>query len=697
MATGAPIPIPFALSSFPGANPQEGAGRLINNYAEPLGEPSRPTGPAPQVWRRCPGLSQHAATAQSGYRGGLIVNNLSYETWANNASTVDVNGDVVNLGNFPGTGKVSIARDQAATPDVIAVDTANGAYILNTAALANAQNIVTVAGSSFVSGDTIALFFVNTSAQGFPVLVTYALGSGESATTIATGLKNLINGNATLSAANVSATSSSGVLTIKQEGAIGNATTLTATITGSGSETVAFNPAGGNLTGGTGTPGIVFSGAPLAYNGGSNLPAPNSVCFQDGYFFFTIAAGQCYATALNSLTLNALTYITAQSKSDVTLLRGIAYSGLLWLFTTGGCEVWQDVANPAPAFPYGRLQILEFGLVQSAAIAGWETGFSELMWVAQDFGVYWNTPGTLAPIKVSSPDLERLIEAQVRAGNTLEAGCYAFAGKKFWTISSPAWTWEFNLATKRWDERQSLATSGIYGRWRATGGHPAFGKWLIGDEQSGNLLWVDSQNYTENGAPQLFRIESGPVKNFPGQIRIARADFDFDMGTGIAVGNFQMLITGAAAGNGGVVRLTVNSTSQAKTNDQVNITGVTGTTEANGSYPCTVIDATHIELQGTKFVNAYMSGGVAVDVTSPPSAIGPMVAISMSKNGALKWGNPLLRAMGTQSKALRARASVKNMGLSGPMGDRWRLDVTDPVYVGFLGGTQSSNPREVGA
>jgi hypothetical protein len=31
------------------------------------------------------------------------------------------------------------------------------------------------------------------------------------------------------------------------------------------------------------------------------------------------------------------------------------------------------------------------------------------------------------------------------------------------------------------------------------------------------------------------------------------------------------------------------------------------------------------------------------------------------------------------------------------MGDRWRLDVTDPVYVGFLGGTQSSNPREVGA
>jgi hypothetical protein len=29
MPTGKPTPIPFPLSSFPGANPQEGGGRLI--------------------------------------------------------------------------------------------------------------------------------------------------------------------------------------------------------------------------------------------------------------------------------------------------------------------------------------------------------------------------------------------------------------------------------------------------------------------------------------------------------------------------------------------------------------------------------------------------------------------------------------------------------------------------------------------
>jgi hypothetical protein len=110
-----------------------------------------------------------------------------------------------------------------------------------------------------------------------------------------------------------------------------------------------------------------------------------------------------------------------------------------------------------------------------------------------------------------------------------------------------------------------------------------------------------------------------------------------------------------------------------------------------------VIDATHIELQGTTFVNAYISGGAVLDVTSSPNAVNPVCAISCSKDGGQSWGNPLIRSLGAQGKTKRVRASVKNMGLSSPAGDRWRIDVTDAVYTGFLGGTQSSDPREVGA
>ncbi len=564
-----PIKIPFALSSFPGANPQEGAGRLINCFAEPLGEPAKPSAPAEQKWTGSAGLSQHAITGQAGYRGGLLVKNLSYEMFLNTAVTVDAAGGLNILGAFPGNKKVSIARNQAANPDVVAVDVDNGAYQLST------------------------------------------------------------------------------------------------------------------------------GGAPAFYNGAGILPQPNSIFYQDSYLFFTIADGRVFATGQNALTMNALTQITIQSKADVTLLRGIAFSGLAFFFTTGSCEVWQDAANPAPNFPYARATVLEFGLIQSAAIAGWETGFSELLWVAQDFGVYWMTAGSLQPGKVSPPDLDRLIEAQVKLGNLLEAGCYSVGGKKFWHISSPAWSWEFNLSTRKWNERWSLK-GGVYGRWRATCGHPAFNRWLVGDQQSGNLLYLDDANYTENGAPLLFRIESGPVRNFPNQMRIARADFDFAMGVGQAVGSYQMTVLGAAAGTGGVVRLTVNATSQAKTGDQVQVVGVGGTTEANVNVATiTVVDVNHIELQGIPFQNAYTSGGLVTDMTAPAGATNPQVAISCSKDGGATYDNPSVRSLAPQGKVKRSRASVKNRGQSGPMGVRWRCDITDPVYRSLMGATMSADPREV--
>ena len=427
---GFPSQITFPLSAFPptsGSNP-ESSGRLINCYAEPLGDPASPGRgePAPQVWRKTPGLTQFNATAtgQSGYRGGLQVVNIAYETWLNNASTVDGSGTYASLGTFPGGQPVSIARNLNSPPDVVAVDIGNGAY---------------------------------------------------------------------------------------------------------------------TLSGG---------GAPVLYTGGGNLPQPNSVCFQDGYFFFTIGDGRCFASGINALTQNALTFIRVQAKSNASLLRGIAYQGNLLLFTTASCEVWQDVANVAPNFPYQRLVVLEKGLIQANAIAGFEEGFSELFWVAQDFGVYWMTPGTLVPIQISNPDLERQIQWHVRDGHQIYASCYAFAGRKFFTLqhlTSPQdaddWTWEFNLNTKKWHERTSLF-GGIQSKWRGVGGHPAFGRWLMGDAQTGNLLAIDDVNFNDvtlglgtvpspyASAPALFQMESGLVGNFPNRQAIRRADFQFITGVG---------------------------------------------------------------------------------------------------------------------------------------------------------------------
>jgi hypothetical protein len=689
-----PTPISWPTSSFPGNNPQESGGRLINAYAEPLGD----VGPGKFKWIRSPGLSQFAVSANSGYRGGLTVGGVSYETWANDASTVSSAGALTPIGTgvFPGTKKVSIARNQASpTPDVVAVDLDNGAYVLGSAAVLAATATATIGGTTFNTGDVVALTFLNPALSvigSFPISVSYTLGAAETAITVATALAAAVNANSALAAANLTATSAGAVITFDHQGSIGNQTSVDSGVTGTGNETVTFAPVSGNLAGGQGTFGA-FTGNPTLFNGAGNLPEPNSVCFQDGYFFFTIGDGRIFASTINGLTVTALTFITVQAKADVQLLRGIAFSGLLLAFTTGSCEVWQDAAIPAPAFPYSRIGVLETGLIQPNAIAGWDTGFSELIWVDEGCGVQWMTSGGLAFIKISPPDLDRLIEAEVRAGNTLEAGVYITAGKKFWALSSPNWTWEFNLQTKKWNERWSLATSEIYGRWRATGGHPAFGKWMLGDVQSGNLLYIDDTNYTENGASQIWRMESGPVRAFPSELRVARGDFDFVFGVGQAVGSVTTGVTGAAAGAGGIIALAVTSTTNMRTNDVARVSGVVGTVEANGVWQITVIDATHIGLQGSVFTNAYTSGGSVVDLTSPPNSVAPQVAVSMSRNGGLNWGNPLIRSLGAQAHSRRQYVSVSNMGQAGSMGVRWRLDVTDDVYVSFFGGTQSSELR----
>ena len=712
MPAAGPMPIPVPVSSFPGATQQESSGRLINCYAENLGDPQQQNLGAPKdgrVWRRLPGLTQYALTGQTGYRGGLESAGTSYEVFAGEAITLDDLGNSTVLGPFPGTSQISIASNQNATsPDVVAVDPITGAFVLHSQ-INTASATITIGGSSFVNGDTVTLLFVNpaeTLAVGnaWPVTITYTLPGSQTAASVAAGLTALINAKAAFIAANLSASAGgSNVITVSQIGVIGNQTEITFSKTGSGNETATFNPTSGFLVGGAGVAGT-FTGIPTFYNGQTNLPQPNSVSFQDGYFFFTIADGAVYASGINQLSQGALSFARIEAKADVTLLRGIAYQGYMFFFTSGSIEVWSDAGNPAPGFPYNRSAILAYGLLQSSAIAGFETGFDDLLWVAQDFGVYRMTQGSLSPNMVSPPDLNRLIETQVRAGDTLRASVYIFAGKKVWVISSAAWTWQFHLDVQKWYERMSLTANGSVGQWRGIGGHPAFGKWLMGDQQSTAIVYPDDTNnydaliqnpttWQTTPVTMLMRIETGLVDKFPVRTRVARADFHFVRGTGQPVTSTLMNVTGAAAGTGGVVRLAVNATLGANTGDTVVVANVVGTTEANGSWVITVIDNQHLELTGSVFVNNWVSGGTVMDTQLPPGDLAnPVVAVSWSDDGGLTYRPPVLRNLGPLSVIKTGRIAVKNTGLTGQIGRRWRMDISAPTYIAFLKATQSDDP-----
>lgn len=74
-----------------------------------------------------------------------------------------------------------------------------------------------------------------------------------------------------------------------------------------------------------------------------------------------------------------------------------------------------------------------------------------------------------------------------------------------------------------------------------------------------------------------------------------------------------LTVLGAANNGSGLIRLTLNATSNAFFNiagqNFIVVQGVEGTVEANGTWRVNIIDPTHIDLIGSAFVNAYTQGG----------------------------------------------------------------------------------------
>jgi hypothetical protein len=251
--------------------------------------------------------------------------------------------------------------------------------------------------------------------------------------------------------------------------------------------------------------------------------------------------------------------------------------------------------------------VIQRGLLSPYAVAGHEDGFgSALIWVADDNSVVQHN-GTPNPLKISPPDLDRLIAA-VTDKTTLEASVYIAQGHPKWVLSCPAFTWEFDLGSQKWNEKASYLQT----RWRAVSGISAFGKWITGDTQGNRLLYINEQSWDENGNPLAFQIESGPVVNFPNRTKVARADFNFVVGVGQATG---------------------------------------------------------------------------VD----PDGTDPSVGISWSDDGGMSWSQEFIRKLGRQ--ATPQRITMLRTGMSGVQGRRWRLKVSDPVYVAFMGATQDTALR----
>ena len=111
-----------------------------------------------------------------------------------------------------------------------------------------------------------------------------------------------------------------------------------------------------------------------------------------------------------------------------------------------------------------------------------------------------------------------------------------------------------------------------------------------------------------------------------------------------------LTITGTAS-NGGLIRLTMADTATLTTNDVVQVVGALGTVEANGSWKCTVIDATHIDLQGSVFTNAFSAGGTQTcqQINAKAVVLASVLTLNVTNCGTTTAGARVKRRCGMPS------------------------------------------------
>lgn len=258
----------------------------------------------------------------------------------------------------------------------------------------------------------------------------------------------------------------------------------------------------------------------------SDLPSSNSVTDLDGYIIFTTGSGQIWATDLNAVTVNALSFTTDNNAGGLT--RGIKWQGRFIAFGRRATSVWSNAATSP--FPLARVTTIQRGIAGPYCVTGFEDNFSRGVHFVGDDNKVYRLDG-YTPVPVSPPDLDGLIEA-VSDKTTIEMTSYISRGHGFVEVTCPAWTWVLNTSTGWWHEKALYLGT----RSRTYGAVYAFNKWLTGDYSSGNMVEITNTAYLDVDQPIQTQVYSKPIEKFPEQIRVASIWVDMAVGVGIASG-----------------------------------------------------------------------------------------------------------------------------------------------------------------
>lgn len=260
------------------------------------------------------------------------------------------------------------------------------------------------------------------------------------------------------------------------------------------------------------------------------------VVYIDGYFIFNTAGSNIfYVSDLNSLSVSALSFASAEGNPD-SIVSIIANHRDLWLFNESTTEVFTNTGNAD--FPFERIQggFIEKGCVAKFSVAKID---GIIFWLGRDAsgqGIVYAAQG-MSPQRISTHAIENSIQSYANM-SAATAYTYQSGGHVFYVLNFPEATWVYDLNTKLWHER-AFTNLGALERHRVDvlAFIPQYGIHMVGDYANEKVYQFSETTYSDDTA-EITRLRASPhISN--GNLKLFCSEFTLDMETGVGLDTGQ--------------------------------------------------------------------------------------------------------------------------------------------------------------
>jgi hypothetical protein len=268
----------------------------------------------------------------------------------------------------------------------------------------------------------------------------------------------------------------------------------------------------------------------------------SSAGYLDTYLLFSIpGTPQFHSSDSLSLTFDPLWFANLSAQPDLLVSLAVAKREI-WLIGQRSTEVFYDAGGAD--FPFQSMQgvFIDHGTAAVNSVVVLDNAVYWLSRTRRGEGIVVRGAGYQAT-RVSTYAIESEISSYDDISDAIGMS-YMLNGHMFYLLTFPSAdkTWMFDITTGLWSELCWLDGDGVEHRHRANCLYLCGDEVLVGDWENGNVYALDTNVYTDNGAP-IKRLRHFPHEEADGK-RVFHRMFIADMQCGEAQpGDYQVFLS----------------------------------------------------------------------------------------------------------------------------------------------------------